>query len=127
MGDRANVYMKDGDRGVYLYTHWNGTDLPRTLQTALRKKWRWDDAAYLARIIFCHMIEGLEDEECGFGISTHPPDGQDRVLVVDCALETVQDVTFENSRYRPRKPHRVLRTWTFEAFIAEEDPQWAER
>lgn len=31
MGDRANVYVHEGDQpGVYLYTHWSGHELPET-------------------------------------------------------------------------------------------------
>ena len=66
MGDRGNVKVD----GVYLYTHDMGTSLPFVVKRALRKQWRWDDSAYLARIIFCEMIKGREQDEFGFGIST---------------------------------------------------------
>lgn len=62
MGNRGNIkileqYREDGidhDNipAVCLYTHWGGFKLPLTLQTALKKEWRWTDGAYLARIIF---------------------------------------------------------------------------
>lgn len=90
MGDRANIYIKNTkDSGVYLYTHWDGSVLPTILQEALRKKWRWDDDAYLARIIFCRMVKGAEAEECGYGISAVICDGNDRVLEIDCEYEKV--------------------------------------
>jgi hypothetical protein len=86
MGDRANILIKERttDSGIYLYTHWRGTELPKTLQRALRKKWRWDDPPYLTRIIFSEMIDGEEKEETGFGISTRETDGMNRVLTVNC-------------------------------------------
>ena len=104
MGDRANVLAKenDDDPGVYLYTHWAGTELPHTLQKALAKKWRWDDTAYLARIIFDTMTEGQQGNETGYGISTFACDGNDRILEVNC---THLDVKHNG------------RTWTFEEYI----------
>jgi hypothetical protein len=36
---------------------------------------RWDDDAYLARIMFDQMTLGDHGEETGFGITTSPPDG----------------------------------------------------
>ena len=93
MGDRANVLIGDingGEfRGVYLYTHWSGTELPLTLQTALKKQWRWDDAQYLARIVFCEMVKGKEMGETGYGISAVVGDGAGRVLKVDTTTQTV--------------------------------------
>ncbi len=97
MGDRANVLVKDraGDKGVYLYTHWEGTELPATLQRALAKRCRWDDPAYLARIIFCEMVKGQEAEETGYGIALWAPDGEHRVLEVICQDETVNGMDFD--------------------------------
>lgn len=92
MGDRANILIKNGesDSGVYLYTHWYGTELPYTLRDALLHKQRWNDTAYLARIIFCEMVDGKEREFTGFGISTFACDGSDRILVINCFDQTVQ-------------------------------------
>jgi len=84
MGDRANVYVtyQDEEPGVYLYTHWRGSELPILVQNALKKKWRWDDPQYLTRIIFDSISEGYHDTETGFGISAFPGDGEDRVVNV---------------------------------------------
>ena len=85
MGDRANVFMKEQyqeEGGVYLYTHWGGTDLPETVQSAMKKQQRWDDGSYLARIIFCQMIAGHEAGETGYGISATLGDGDDRILIM---------------------------------------------
>ncbi len=90
MGDRANVYIKeDQEHGVYLYTHWGGSELPEMTRTALNRHQRWDDSAYLARIIFCEMIKGREAEETGFGISTRMPDNEHPIIVVDVPAQTV--------------------------------------
>lgn len=83
MGDRANICIKDGSKEIYLYTHWSGTKLPATLQRALARGQRWDDDAYLTRIIFCEMVKGQEDGETGYGISATLGDGDDRILIVD--------------------------------------------
>jgi len=92
MGDRANILVLDSenDSGVYLYTHWSGTELPYTLRDALSRKQRWNDTAYLARIIFCEMVRGQERSSTGFGISTFACDGRDRVLIINCHDQTVQ-------------------------------------
>lgn len=76
MGDRGNVVIIDheGD-GVSLYSHWGGSALVETVRTALDRQQRWDDPAYLARIVFCEMLRtGGEPPlggELGFGISVY--------------------------------------------------------
>jgi hypothetical protein len=110
MGDRANILVKDSydQNGVYLYTHWGGTDLPFTLQEALKKKWRWGDTSYLTRIIFCEMVKGEEEGETGFGISSKVGDGDDRILVVDDDKGTVS--------YNDK-------IWTFDEYIALDEEE----
>ena len=109
MGDRANILIggvNGGEfRGVYLYTHWSGTELPLTLQTALKKQWRWDDEQYLARIVFCEMVKGNEMQETDYGISAVVGDGASRVLKVDATTQTVTHM-------------RSGRTWTFDEYCA---------
>ncbi len=92
MGDRANVFVTGwgGETGVYLYTHWDGTDLPETLRSALQRgQGRWDDVQYLARIIFCEMVAGLERELTGYGISSRVGDGESRILEVNVDSQVV--------------------------------------
>jgi hypothetical protein len=101
MGDRGNIKIG----GVYLYTHWGGSEIKQTLQKALKKKWRWDDESYLARIIFCEMIRGEESGETGFGISTGIVDNEYDILEVDVANQTVQE---------------GKRKWSFEEFILQD-------
>jgi len=85
MGDRANVLIS----GVYLYTHWGGRHLPFIVRDALKKKWRWDDDAYLTRIVFCEMVKGQEAEETGFGICSYMPDNEHPVIELNCDNQTI--------------------------------------
>lgn len=88
MGDRANVYVHEGDApGVYLYTHNGGSGLPDTVRTALAREQRWHDDPYLARIIFSTMIEGDVSGETGYGISAVPFSGG--LIDVDVATQQV--------------------------------------
>jgi len=104
MEDRANILVKEdlNDSGIYLYTHWSGSDLPMILQKALAKKWRWDDCAYLSRIIFDQMTENSHGEETGYGISTFFQDGDDRILEVNCDRKTIS---------------MEEKSWTFQEYI----------
>jgi hypothetical protein len=91
MGDRANVQVKDGESNVFLYTHWSGSELPKTLKTALiRGKERWTDGQYLARIIFCEMVRDDIDDMTGYGISSVVGDGGDRIIVVNVDEQTIK-------------------------------------
>ena len=86
MGDRANIAIEQGDgTRVWLYTHWRGSELPATLQAALRRgEDRWCDGPYLARIIFEEMIRGDQGSLTGFGITTSEADNDGYpILVVD--------------------------------------------
>lgn len=90
MGNRANVYVHDGDAvGVYLYTHWGADELAATVRSALAREQRWNDDAYLARIIFNTMTRGKEDGETGFGISAYEI-GANFTIDVDTSRQTVK-------------------------------------
>jgi hypothetical protein len=91
MGDRANVYVHEGDEpDVYLYTHWSGYNLPETVRTALQRgAGRWNDPQYLTRIVFCEMIGDDTQSTTGFGISAFVGDGDDRIVDVDTKGGTV--------------------------------------
>ena len=95
MGDRRNVIIKDGDDdvGVALYTHWAGTELPDTLRESMKRgKGRWDDAPYLARIIFCDMVSGSLKDETGYGLSAGNRlcEGSERDITLDVAQQQIQ-------------------------------------
>ena len=89
MGARAQIKIED--TGVYLYTHWGSSTLPKVLSNVLADGKRLDDTEYLTRIIFEAMIEnGSNSKETGFGIGTqahtdldYPP------ILVNCENQTV--------------------------------------
>lgn len=93
MGDRANVFVHDGDNaGVYLYTHWSGSKLPETVRAALtRGSSRWGDDQYLNRIIFAEMTQEADwADTCGYGISAYCGEGGNRIIDVDTSAQTVR-------------------------------------
>jgi hypothetical protein len=96
MGDRAHVVVVSDDSKVFLYSHWQGSRLPAIVQRALGRKLRWNDEAYLARILFCEMLkaEGAPADESlraetGFGIASRACEDESRDVVVDVANQTV--------------------------------------
>lgn len=99
MGDRGNVHVKGqdvGEPGVYLYTHWYGSELPNTVAHALdRGRDRWTDGSYLARIIFCEMVKGVESQTDGYGIACFEVDENHPTIEVDVDLQTVDGLAFE--------------------------------
>jgi hypothetical protein len=98
MGDRAQVHIKD--EGVYLYTHWRGHQLPCIVQVAMAKRWRWDDSEYLARIVFEEMIKSDPGGETGFGIGNSEHADVYRVVIIDCANQTVTIVDHGKEVYK---------------------------
>lgn len=92
MGDRANVYVHEGNKpGVYLYTHWEGSELPQTVVRALQRgRGRWDDVQYLTRIIFGEMVGQDVYGTTGYGISAEVGDGDDRIVDVDTATQQIR-------------------------------------
>jgi hypothetical protein len=113
MGDRAQICIKMmGDKGkVYLYTHWQGTELLATLKRALARRERWGDPEYLARIIFCEMVKGSEGSPTGFGIGTYPhTDVSYPIPVLDCINA---EITWEGPRGASMLPQ------SFDHFIGE--------
>lgn len=93
MGDRATIEIQDNGRSVYLYTHWRGSEIKTILRSALARRQRWNDAAYLTRIIFSEMIKDDIAGETGFGISAFPCDGVE--IVVNIGNQTVNTLSFE--------------------------------
>ena len=118
MGDRANVAILDRKlsgrpedaelEAVVLYTHWYGTELPDYVHAGLSRRERWEDAPYLARIIFCQMLKGEEgslESTTGYGISTGLCDNEYPVLVLDCTTQRIASRKEEEYRKGPvREP-----------------------
>lgn len=118
MGDRANVIMRSKDQpDLFLYTHWAGYHLPGIVKEALARQQRWDDEAYLGRIIFCEMVKGAVRDETGFGISTRSCDNEYPFLVVDV---TQQRVYFEKDPQRDyigRPSAAASAGWDFRQYV----------
>lgn len=113
MGDRGNINVD----GVYLYTHWRGSYLPKILQEALAKRWRWTDGGYLCRIIFEQMLGRERDTETGFGIALGLLDNSHLILFVDSNKGTVTLREEPSERTNVPQLGRELGSWSFEAFL----------
>ncbi len=116
MGCRGQVKIISditNDHDVYLYTHWGADELPDVVKSALAKKWRWDDACYLVRIIFDEMI-GADGHgnETGHGICTAQHGDIECLVTVDCKNQTIQ---IDRSMYSGKKESPV----SFGEFIRE--------
>lgn len=120
MGDRANVYISnDETHGVYLYTHWAGSELPETVRKALiRGRERWEDDQYLARIVFAEMIHGDTGSLTGYGIAAFCGDGDSRVILVDVDKKTVAYAKGECGKYE--RPSVSGLAVSFEEYVKQE-------
>lgn len=91
MGDRGEVMIANTDGAIYLYTHYDATELPAIVQAALiRGKEFLDDPEYLTRIIFCEMIKDDVLGTSGNGIGLSHTDARRIVKVTPvggCSLE----------------------------------------
>ena len=98
MGMRRNIALEfEENKKIYLYTHWNAEGLEDTLANSLqRAESRWDDSAYLARVIFSDMTANAGDELTGFGMSTVETSGDFPTLEVDLQAKTVNGDTYED-------------------------------
>jgi hypothetical protein len=91
MGDRSNIVIKSGDQEIFLYGHWMGLEYINVLKKALeRGKDRWQDPAYLARIVFCEMVRSDIDGSMSYGIWSSPIDNSYLYLVVDCDKQRIR-------------------------------------
>ena len=133
MGDRGNICIRqsNGTDHLVFYTHWGGSFIIDVLHTALSRKQRWEDDAYLARIIFCELVRGCEYKETGFGISVNSLcDNEHHILVVDpankCVHEMDKGMTYDCSNDWMKPTSKPRRTWTFQEFISQSVEQLKE-
>lgn len=119
MGDRANVFIHDGDEpGVWLYTHWGGESLSSKVKRALARRVRWDDAPYLARIIFDSMTQDSTGDETGNGISAMMCDNEHPIIDVDTAAQTVS-LAKEPPKGEQLRPGPAFKTRTFDEYLTK--------
>jgi len=91
MGDRRHVILRySNGRDIYLYTHWGGSELPKTVQNVLKRKERWDDETYLARMIFSEMIKDEIDSPTGYGLAPFEMETEYDDILVYLEDNTVQ-------------------------------------
>lgn len=121
MGDRANVVIDDSGSRVFLYTHWNGNELPETLRQALERHERWDDAQYLARIVFQKMVGG-DNGVTGYGITARVGDNSYPLLIVDVGNQMVKLEAEERGGALRGKQ----KEFTFEDYIALPEASWGD-
>jgi hypothetical protein len=101
MGDRANIFVIDRPKaakddhevtGIYLYTHWNGSEWPEMLRQALSSanaRRRWDDESYLTRILISQLYADDHDSDTGGGVSTMLTDNSHEIVIVDIPAQIV--------------------------------------
>lgn len=124
MGDRGNVFFVDGTAGkqlagIYMYTHWSGGFLPAIVRAALKRgQGRWGDSQYLARIIFCELVQESVMEETGFGLSTEIGDNEHAIVRVD---DTKQRVSFHDAGGERNPKDKGTASWSYEEFVAAKD------
>jgi hypothetical protein len=114
----GNIYVKNGNSGVYLYTSKQGQRLPQLLKSALvRGTGRWGDTKTLTSIIYQELIQSKMLELNGTGISSQLEDNDQYILVVDDVKELV-GAFLEDGTLKGK--------WTFSEFISKngKDLEW---
>ena len=90
MGDRSNIVVVQPDNNrIFLYGHWMGDDNYRVAGQVLSRQERWNDAPYLARMLFARMTAGDEEGSTGYGISTAMCDNEYPIVVIDPQNQSV--------------------------------------
>ena len=112
MGDRGNIVVREGKDEVWFYSHWSGSSIGDVVKEALSRRQRWDDAPYLARIVFDTLTQGEHGGETGFGIWNGVCDNEHDIVVVDVAKQKVEVYDAGN----PEARGTPLRSTSFEAY-----------
>lgn len=88
--DSAQVEVVSPYGRIYLYTHDHAPRITNDVYSALVAHKRWDDADYLAKMIFCHMvpIECWQDDK-GYGIGTQMYADINLLVTVDTVKQEV--------------------------------------
>ena len=88
--DSAQVEVVSPYGRIYLYTHDHAARITNDVYSALVAQRRWDDADYLAKMIFCHMvpIECWQDDK-GYGIGTQMYADINLLITVDTVKQEV--------------------------------------
>lgn len=90
MGDRSNIVVVQPDNSrIFLYGHWMGDDNYRVAGQVLSRQERWNDHAYLARMLFSLMTSHDPNSDTGFGISNTMCDNEYPIVVIDPQNQSV--------------------------------------
>ena len=86
---------------IYLYTHDHAARLTNDVYSALAARLRWDDADYLAKIIFCHMVP-IEcwQEDKGYGIGTQMYADINLLISVDTVKQQVTITSAKDKNFK---------------------------
>jgi hypothetical protein len=126
MSDTGNVFVVNhqgilgSKEGVVLYTHSEGQELALVVKKVLSKRVRWDDAAYLGRIIFCQMIKGKEEEDFGFGITNEVFDAKRPIILIDVENQEIS-FCYPNTFDECLVEESVFVKWKFEEYTKTVD------
>ena len=105
--------------GIYMYTHWSGSFLPAIVRAALKRgQGRWGDSQYLARIVFCELVQETVMEETGFGLSTQIGDNEHAIVRVD---DNEQRVSFHDPGSERNPKDKGTASWSYAEFVAAKD------
>lgn len=92
MGARSNLFFKNGNDGIGIYSHWAGKDMADAAMAVLESKAfknRLGDSSYATRIGVQLALEQLGSQsgsETGFGLWTAEsgvPDNEFGIIVID--------------------------------------------
>lgn len=128
MGDRGNIGFKTDEceplqrKHVWLYSHWNGSELLARLQVAMKSdeaQSRKSDAPYLTRILIDRVMPN-HTEATGWGISTSINDNEHPIIEVDCEQQMVfvRKFNFDRDAWDVDWDAEPLQKWTFDEFVA---------
>lgn len=95
MSDNKSVQIEiinqHGSSPVYLYSHEGALSMVNTVYEILSQKKRWDDADYLARMLFCAMIPKDDwDKEKGYAIGTTLYEGIALFISINVPKQTIK-------------------------------------
>lgn len=96
MGVRQDVKLEYGEKQeIYLYSHWDEPEiLKEKIAKVLNRKQRWNDAPYLARMIFSAIIKEAIDDETGYGLAPYEM-GEDEPIIINLNDNTVNGIPYQ--------------------------------
>lgn len=130
MGNRCNIVITDNKLGpkstiadalkdsVVLYGHWSGERYVQDAQRALAKNWRWDDPAYLARIVFDEFCAD-RGSETSFGITSGRICDNEHDVLVICTHNQMVYRFKDDGWPGEGQPHtgKIVKCWLIADFL----------